>query len=382
MLGGYVAQIPALHLGSDLPVVHRGDAVLTDGETQRGRMGDDAFFGVLSQHGVSGAGGDAWSRVLEVTWDATTYDTARDAPPGSGERQRLGSALVRGFFTAYTQTAEFVPLDEGLAAITRHAKGLGHDAVVMFLDELVLWLAFSFRKPGVLRPRGAEDHEAGRVGSGERPIPVVSFVARQLDLRRYFVESGGGVGSEQEALDNAFRLVGAAVPLVGAGAVEKHVPRLGPPVEPAERVVQERSGLRVDGLQQALLRDVGQVVVAEHDGREPALLVVAFRRISRRWRRPASTRTGAHSWSPPAATRCAGWRTRSMSVTWARRCSADHRHAGVLRRGARRAAARSPRAAAGHRLHQRTALRQPAGDPTAVGGLLGARAGRAGTHGS
>ena len=45
-------------------------------------------------------------------------------------------------------------------------------------------------------------------GAGVRAIPLVSFVARQLDLRRYFVESGGGAGSDQEALDNAHREYG------------------------------------------------------------------------------------------------------------------------------------------------------------------------------
>jgi len=36
-----------------------------------------------------------------------------------------------------------VDLDTGLAAMAAHAKSLGYDAVVLFLDELVLWLAFS-----------------------------------------------------------------------------------------------------------------------------------------------------------------------------------------------------------------------------------------------
>ena len=45
-------------------------------------------------------------------------------------------------------------------------------------------------RPAVLRPRGAEGHQARRVRRGARAIPLISFVARQLDLRRYFVESG------------------------------------------------------------------------------------------------------------------------------------------------------------------------------------------------
>ena len=91
--------------------------------------------------------GDIWSGVLEgdEAWTVDSYDAARAAAPGSEARQRLVSALVKTYFTAFTHTGEFVSLDEGLAAISRHAKSLGYDAIVMFLDELVLWLAFSVR---------------------------------------------------------------------------------------------------------------------------------------------------------------------------------------------------------------------------------------------
>ena len=39
---------------------------------------------------------------------------------------------------------------------------------------------------------------------GARAIPLVSFVARQMDLRRWFADAGAS-GAEQEALDRAFR---------------------------------------------------------------------------------------------------------------------------------------------------------------------------------
>ena len=111
---------------------------------------------------------------------------------------------MKAYFTAFTSGAEFVDLDTGLAAISDHAKSLGYDAIVMFLDELVLWLAF--------RVRDAEffGREAQKItkfveANNVRSVPIVTFVARQLDLRRYFSESGGGVGAEQDALDAAFR---------------------------------------------------------------------------------------------------------------------------------------------------------------------------------
>ena len=206
VLGGYVAQIGALHPDAPLPAVHKSDELLRDAENLRATMGDDAFFAGLNKSGGQGsAAGSVWGNVLnEGNWTAASYDSARAAAPGSKERQGLSSAMVKAYFTAFTSGADFVDLDTGLAAITEHAKSLGYDAIVMFLDELVLWLAF--------RVRDAEffGREAQKItkfveANNTRAIPLVTFVARQLDLRRYFVEAGGGVGAEQDALDAAFR---------------------------------------------------------------------------------------------------------------------------------------------------------------------------------
>jgi hypothetical protein len=206
VLGGYVAQIQALHPGCDLPAVHHGSAVLRDGEAMRLRLGDDAFLSGLNQH-LAAETADVWSGVLEgqEAWTSESYDAARAAAPGSEPQQRLVSALVRTYFTAFTRTGEFVPLEDGLAAISRHAKGLGYDAIVMFLDELVLWLSFSVQDRVFFGREAQKITKLVESGTGERPVPLVSFVARQMDLRRYFVERGGGLGAEQDAIDNAFR---------------------------------------------------------------------------------------------------------------------------------------------------------------------------------
>ena len=75
----------------------------------------------------------------------------------------------------------------------------------MFLDELVLWLAFRVRDAEFFGREAQKITKFVESGATPRAIPLMTFVARQLDLRRYFVESGGGAGAEQEALDAAFR---------------------------------------------------------------------------------------------------------------------------------------------------------------------------------
>ena len=76
---------------------------------------------------------------------------------------------------------------------------------MLFLDELVLWLAFAVHEPRVLPPRVAEADQAGRVGS--------SAAARSRwspsSPGRWTCAGGSPTPapavSEQEALDRAFR---------------------------------------------------------------------------------------------------------------------------------------------------------------------------------
>ena len=203
LFSGYIQQVKRLHPGAPLPALHRSDDVLADAERLREREGDERFLAGLN--GGQEANDDPWSQLLGTgTWTAESYAAARAAAPGSEARQRLVTALVERYFTAYTRLADYVDLDSGLAAIASHAKGLGYDAVVLFLDELVLWLAFSVQDREFFRRESQKLTKLVESGSGSRAIPLVSFVARQMDLRRWFADAGAS-GAEQEALDRAFR---------------------------------------------------------------------------------------------------------------------------------------------------------------------------------
>src|SRR5262249_39783828 len=123
---------------------------------------------------------------------------------GTPERQELVTRLVERHFRAYTRLAEHVDLDTGLQAIAQHARMLGYDAVVLLLDELVLWLSFSVQDPGFFSREAQKLTKLVEPATGPRAIPVVSFVAGQMDLRRWFADAGAS-GAQQEALDTAFR---------------------------------------------------------------------------------------------------------------------------------------------------------------------------------
>jgi hypothetical protein len=203
---GYIRQMGRLHPRASLPALHQSDAILADAEALRAREGDERFFAGLNGEAAGDGGADPWSKLIGTSgiWGPESYAAARAAEPGSEQRQLLVTALVQNYFRAYTQQASYVDLDTGLAAMASHARGLGYDAVVLFLDELVLWLAFSVQDREFFRRESQKLTKLVEAGSGARAIPLISFVARQMDLRRWFADAGAS-GAEQEALDRAFR---------------------------------------------------------------------------------------------------------------------------------------------------------------------------------
>ena len=110
------------------------------------------------------------------------------APPGDDLRGRLAGDLVKHLFQGYHgvsagQTESFLSLDKGLSVISRHASDLGYDALILFLDELILWLASHAARPDFVHQEGQKLAKLVESQTPDRPVPIVSFVARQRDLR-------------------------------------------------------------------------------------------------------------------------------------------------------------------------------------------------------
>lgn len=183
VLGGYVEYVQRMHPDRGLPAVYVSDGIVDDSRTKRAELGDEAFFRVLSD----GDAADEWGE-YGSGWDAVRFEAALAAPPTSSERDQLVSALLRSHYRALPGQAQataegFVPIDDGLEAISRHAKGLGYDAVVLFLDELVLWLASRMSDVAFVSREGAKVVKLVEGDDHQRPAPIVSLIARQRDLR-------------------------------------------------------------------------------------------------------------------------------------------------------------------------------------------------------
>ncbi|WOX21224.1 PglY protein [Streptomyces solicathayae] len=195
LLGGYVAEVRRLHPGAPTPPVYRADSMLADAAKLRNSIGDDAFIALLPGAADSSASGaaDADLDDLDVidstgsVWASGELDAAFAAPAGDARRDRLVSALLTGPMSSYAEGARgdaqaFLPLENGLAVISRHAKSLGYDGIVLFLDELILWLQAHMSN------REKVNSEVGKLvkliesGDSARPVPIVSFISRQRDL--------------------------------------------------------------------------------------------------------------------------------------------------------------------------------------------------------
>ncbi|MCI1192602.1 DUF6079 family protein [Calidifontimicrobium sp. SYSU G02091] len=197
ILGQYAEHVRRLHPEAPVPGFYQAEELFRDAQAFRSRLGDEAFFAKLNEGRAAGGGG-GWG-ALETGWDATSFEAAMMEPPFGEERCRLVGDLISQYFSAYRALADggeaFVPLDDGLAIMSRHAKDLGYDAVILFLDELVLWLASHAADVNFVSREGTKLVKLVEATNADRPIPLISFVARQRDLRELVGENlPGAIG--------------------------------------------------------------------------------------------------------------------------------------------------------------------------------------------
>ena len=103
----------------------------------------------------------------------------RHSPSRQAARSAAGSsatsspARIKRYARAVRADQEsYVPLDEGLSVISKHAKNvLGFDAIVLLLDELVLWLAGYIGDHVKVSIGGAKGLQARRVSRARTARP-------------------------------------------------------------------------------------------------------------------------------------------------------------------------------------------------------------------
>lgn len=215
ILGGYVRYIRKRHPEAPQPGFYLSDRLFRDAEGMRSKLGDDKFFEILNQEDAGPADDDGWGEVGDERWTPQSFEAVLQGRASMEDHTALVSALVGTFFQSMSDLANassdelksgekvgYVDFDEGLRIMTQHAKSLGYDAVVLFLDELILWLASHI-----------SDHQfiANNIQkvvklvepSEPRALPVASFIARQRNLREFVGDQA--VGASQVALSDSLK---------------------------------------------------------------------------------------------------------------------------------------------------------------------------------
>ncbi|MGW7239269.1 hypothetical protein [Streptomyces sp. NPDC054804] len=210
LLGGYVRAVREQHPEAPTPTVFRSDAMLADARRMREQLGDDALVGLLPADSGGAAGGDDDDELQVIgaggAWTSGELDDAFTAPAGDARRERLVSALLSGPMQSYAESArgdaaKYVPLENGLAAISRHARTLNYDGVVLFLDELVLWLQAHMRDRTFVNSEIQKLVKLIESGDADRPVPIVSFISRQRDLSQ--LVGSDVLGADVKAMEQA-----------------------------------------------------------------------------------------------------------------------------------------------------------------------------------
>jgi hypothetical protein len=192
ILGGYVAHVAKEYPGAALPAVYRDDSLIADAAQLRRQVGDDKFVALLP---AADQEAQEWGT---VGWDTESLDQAFAEPQDGPERRRLVGDLLVGPFQRYAGTvradqASYIEFDEGLSVISQHARDvLGCDAIVLLLDELVLWLAGFVADPNRIHEQVQKVSKLTESAAGPRPAPIVSFVPRQRDLRDLVSKAAAG----------------------------------------------------------------------------------------------------------------------------------------------------------------------------------------------
>ncbi|MEV4501937.1 BREX-2 system ATPase PglY [Streptomyces klenkii] len=222
VLGKYVEHVRKLHPDCPLPQVYRTDGLFEDFAEQRRRNGDDRVIEQLADAGDGQE--DEWGD--SFTWTTELLDQAVNAPeehentkdldlenPSTPRelRARLVQDLTQTLFPSFSRNASedadgFVSLDKGLGIIAAHAKSLGYDGLVLFMDELILWLASRIHDQRFVSREADKITNFVEGGDERRAIPVVSFIARQRDLRELVGEEMSGAA--EAAVQDSLKLSG------------------------------------------------------------------------------------------------------------------------------------------------------------------------------
>lgn len=176
----YLDVVRARHPEAPVPPLFGDDRLFQMAGQLLEELGEERFFAPMNEGAVADS---RWGKKAQASaWNRARFEAAVDSSDPK-VRAELFSALVKKRFPGWEQESRaFVDFDSGLAVMARHAASLGYDAVVLFLDELILWLAGRAADAAWLHQEAQKMVKLVEAEDMHRDIPLVSFIARQRDL--------------------------------------------------------------------------------------------------------------------------------------------------------------------------------------------------------
>ena len=194
---GYLDVLSRDHPNSEPPDLFETDAIFEAAAATIELAGMARVLEKLNNSGAEGWGDFSG----EGSWSEAAYVETASGGRSREERAKLAGLLLERVIPGAEDTLQNrrAPFDEGLERITEHAKALGYDAVVLFLDELILWLASRSGDTGLIGRESEKLVQLVEAQNLDRPIPLVSFIARQKEIRELI--GGTSTGADAAIID-------------------------------------------------------------------------------------------------------------------------------------------------------------------------------------
>ncbi len=184
----YLRYCKSHYPDAPIPSLFADEKLFEDAARLLDDLGDDKFFARMNGGGPASTGKTSSKRAgkgrlgkFSAGWDRARFETTASSTD-TKVRGELFSALAKSHYTAYAEESrKFIDLDEGLAVIAAHAESLGYDAIVLYLDELILWMLGRASESAWLH-KEAQKLVKLVEAQATRTIPIISLIARQRDL--------------------------------------------------------------------------------------------------------------------------------------------------------------------------------------------------------
>lgn len=200
VFAGYLAHVKEHHPDAPIPALFADEELFVNAAQMLENVGEEAFFARMNDALPEAEG---WGDLAADRWERARFDEAVKSSDLE-LRAKLFDALVRAWFSSFAAAKhEYIDLDSGLGVMSKHAKSLGYDGIVLFLDELILWLASQASRRAWLHTEAQKMVKLVEAQEANRPIPIVSFIARQRDLAEMVGEDYAGAENAllRESLD-------------------------------------------------------------------------------------------------------------------------------------------------------------------------------------